>query len=923
MLEGACFMPITPEQLDNVILKGDVKACVKLFLNATEKERLALGTRAFDWIIELRKADSARIFNRPFESKMPIPAKEMAREIYQTTRVAALATCSLPQLKKLGGQMTMGNPPLALEILKARHPDWLQEYVPFMDWGLQRLLVREKLCEKPQTDDYILGMLNELSLKTANWRGFDTTIKAQLLDDPGLLNDEVWRLFEIDGTSSNSLASHDKWKLEHKTWHHAFMELAKEGRMSRSRLLDASLAALGRDFGQVRAHWYADFHELLEPTMAERRERLAVYLKLLGSANPPTVAFALKAVAMLDKEQPVPAASLLPSLASVVNAKAKAHVKLALELMGHLAQREPKAKPQCVLAVTAALGHEAPEVQKAALDFLDQHGDRHNATLVQRVTEMRPTVAATLRKRLAEWLTSRPEVPPAQPAQATEAPIISPPQMSRLDPTRALRPIVTFDELLACAAAVYENPDNPMESERVLDGLARLGQQKPSDFAVQTAPLFRRCHQKEETWRPWPTVKEALGMLFCTWISGRDYFGCCQVSEFNGNLKAFSALAQDSLNEWAFVYRRLVRMAEALASGKPACLLSAPTHQGGWIEPLTLVNRWHAAQKHGLAPPIEDQVLALMRLAPEGRAAALKACGKVTGEAGQALAFALGKSANIGATVALWLAAARSRDPYGDFPELENKHPELGPDGATAAQFKWNIPPHEDFFDIRQCAPKPRRLMPDHLPVLFHSEEGRLGISVTDNLALLRWAGSLCPGLKESFIARGLNRFWNMWEVDHESVAFLEPLADPFTELRPVARMALGIGLAMREANYRTLAIDGLIGAMETGRLNPAEFGHSLGRLMQSGHYPMGRWTKSLGEAARVSPAHAKAVFDTFEHCLCGDPANAPSDIAKLLEFGLEMKAELGARVTCAAARKYLAGLKPGRAAKLARQLLG
>jgi hypothetical protein len=619
---------------------------------------------------------------------------------------------------------------------------------------------------------------------------------------------------------------------------------------------------------------------------------------------------------------------LLPSLAPVVNAKAKAHVKLALELMGRLARREPKSKPQCALAVTAALGHEVPEVQKAALDFLDQHGDRHNATLVQHLTETRATVAATLRKRLAGWLTGSSDVPPATPSQATGAPIISPPKISRLDPARALRPIATFDELLACAAAVFENPDNPMENERVLDGLARLGHQKPADFAVQTAPLFKRCHLNAGAWYCWPSVKEALGLLYCTWISGRNHFnhGFIQLRTTDGNLKDFGTLVQKALNEWGFMYRRLARMAEALASGKPACLLSTPTHQGGWIEPLTLVNRWQAAQKHGLKPHMEDQVLALMRLAPEGRTAALKDCGKVTGEAGQALAFALGKTVDIGATAALWLAAARSRNPYGDFPELETRHPKLGPDGAMAEQFKWNIRkgthPRYAIFQTLLCAPKPECLMPDHLPVLFYSEKDR-SISGTDNLALLRWAGSLCPGLRDSFMVWGIDKFWHMWEVDHESVAYLEPLADPFTELRPVARMVLGIGLAMREANYRTLAMDGLIGAIDTGRLNPAEFGRSLILLMESEHYPMGRWTKSLGEAARLSPTHAKAIFDTFEHCLCGDPANAPSDIAKLLEFGLELKAELGAGICCAEARKYLAGLKPRRAAKLARQLLG
>jgi hypothetical protein len=46
---------------------------------------------------------------------------------------------------------------------------------------------------------------------------------------------------------------------------------------------DATLDALGRGFSAFRAGWFMRFHDALEPTDAERRERLRAYLDLLAS----------------------------------------------------------------------------------------------------------------------------------------------------------------------------------------------------------------------------------------------------------------------------------------------------------------------------------------------------------------------------------------------------------------------------------------------------------------------------------------------------------------------------------------------------------------------------------------------------------------------------------------------------------------
>jgi len=73
----------------------------------------------------------------------------------------------------------------------------------------------------------------------------------------------------------------------------------------------------------------------------------------------------------------------------------------------------------------------------------------------------------------------------------------------------------------------------------------------------------------------------------------------------------------------------------------PARLLSAPTHEGGWIDPAEWVRRINSLQSE---PGEADLILSLLRLAPDGREAALKSLNKtkLKGECVNVAKYALG-----------------------------------------------------------------------------------------------------------------------------------------------------------------------------------------------------------------------------------------------------------------------------------------
>ena len=137
-----------------------------------------------------------------------------------------------------------------------------------------------------------------------------------LRGEPEWLREDLWRLFEVDSTA---LSNQEAWKLpDVQSWQSALVELAADGAVPRDRLLDASLAALRRDFTPAAARWHYAFYEALEPTPEEHVARLDELLALLASEDPAIVGFALRVLDKLERAKRLPADKLLEAIAPAV-----------------------------------------------------------------------------------------------------------------------------------------------------------------------------------------------------------------------------------------------------------------------------------------------------------------------------------------------------------------------------------------------------------------------------------------------------------------------------------------------------------------------------------------------------------------------------------------------------------------------------
>ncbi len=132
-----------------------------------------------------------------------VPNAPVSIDAFRTAQAAVLLTGSFSQWKSVR-RYGLPSDDLVLRILRHRRVTWLNEMVeltcesddPFNSrWKLIRGLVREGLCSRPKSGRYVDGMLRALITEATET---ERALKAVLLGDPGLLEQEIWRIFETE-----------------------------------------------------------------------------------------------------------------------------------------------------------------------------------------------------------------------------------------------------------------------------------------------------------------------------------------------------------------------------------------------------------------------------------------------------------------------------------------------------------------------------------------------------------------------------------------------------------------------------------------------------------------------------------------------------------------------------------------------------
>jgi hypothetical protein len=320
-----------------------------------------------------------------------------------------------------------------------------------------------------------------------------------------------------------------------------------------------------------------------------------------------------------------------------------------------------------------------------------------------------------------------------------------------------------------------------------------------------------------------------------------------------------------------------------------------------------------------------DQILSLLRLAPENRAKALKAAKNLPGEFAAAFRYACGEDTKkIGKTYYLWVAAARARRPYEDDRQVEKRFPNLGPDAGRAARYdvrlksqkKAKRPGDIAVLVYAEDSPKPHfnhqgwrynpkadYRLPTTLPHETSSHSDCLDTQPCEP-AVFELAASVWTIARESFFVPNAN---------------VKPLFDVNAPLLEMSTHGLVRALADEWLPHRTMGVDLAITAIEDGRWDAAR----VGRLLAVEIHYANRFAKTLPEIAGVSPLHAFQATQSLIEMLACRPVNCPPTFAGLLELLYELMEELQLDLGNQNAAKYLKAITgSGKAARLAKRLV-
>ena len=798
---------------------GDQKACIRLLRGLDETARRALQPAIAAKLEEIEAApegDTER-------SRLKL------HRSFTAARTAMLGTASLGELKKAAPLQFDGE--AAPAILADRRPAWLAEWSEFeltrnwWNWKAVRPLVRDGVIPKPATEFYILGMIS-------------TGSPRQLLtQDPALLGDELWRLFEHEGTGELSLAARDKYAPPSKTWLEGLRGMAADGMIDRDRLLRSTLEALLRDFAPFRAGWFSRLHEALKPSRPERAKYRELYLDQLNSRVPATVSFAMKALVELDKGGALQAEVVLERLGPALEARDKGTVERALSVLSRVAARDesPQLKTRIAVVAARALGNESLNVQASALALVGS-----NSALVEPyVSVLAPSVRARIQT--------------TGPAATNNAPL-SVPAATRVLPVRDAA------ELAELFAAVLENQGPPVDIERVVDGAARI-----SATARLTASLAKRAEKLLE--RPGQEQpRSALAELALAWTSARR----TPEPELRREQRAPWQNGEDDLSD--FLVWRLWCVAEQVALGQQRLLLSLPTWPDGRIDPQELERRLQALPRRERQAAESDRA-SLFHL--DFLLAKLRA-----GAPPELSRF----QARLTWKKRTWELDGKTYSHHEAFLEIV---------GVSAKDNNFDPALLCNRREWRDYGTRGKGGRFD--PALLSIAHFRA------SLEMRRWCATVSPVWREGWFAAGCrdvghNLDW--WTADWSARAYLEPLVEPHTAISAVGGLLLALGLGAKEAAEHTLAVDALIAALGDGRLDSAGLGRALIEAASSGAMKFARWGKQLARAAAPGPVQGQAIFLALEMLFESGAGKEAADYSKLVELARELAHQTGLRLS-------------------------
>jgi hypothetical protein len=768
----------------------------------------------------------------------------------------------------------------AIAVLKERNPQWLPDLPRALltgnefrnCWRFVRALVRAGLVSKPDVPEYITLMPNGLAGRAVGGQSREhlTSIEQQLLEDPELLEDEVFRLFSVEG-SATGLYWADGWvspgrvwedgKWVNKpprpeaTWRATLARLARRGLIDFDRLLDESIAVFLRDLRPSHFGWYVGMHDELAPTLDEMAARLSQYERLLAANTSIGAGVGQRALEQLFRAGRLDLESFVRASGPGLTRGEKGIVVKQLKLLEQVVKRRPELAPLVREVVSSALSHERPEIGEAAHALLERLPGAQ-----PQIPEPAESVAALPQRSQggsaivvhAERLLSDPVWGPSVDSLLGALREDTPPPvwMVPVGAGNPLPPPITDpEEVVEVFTRLVESPNDPVVIERAIAGAVRTARIPLAQRSRMSTPLAKRAAERLAGWpRPLTSanVPKMVASVAYTWSTGQRV-----TAGFDDSPPSDFTILHSSLDRQlkpatptGVLAARCIEANELIATGRATELLSEPTHDRGAVAADALIERGRRnyAGLLGSGPKAYDLETAALRLSPADAETVITRAPR---------------------RVQQPLAKLLREVPVEISPEIVSSTPDNPWMGMVRAVVLARIAP----WNGRSTVLGVLTNLSDPGSTYFRfAAEGEFETGYGSAIKTWPLIAPWLPELTAAHLLRPLSRALSTGKHDWGPAA-TACLLHPDTALGSIGHLALAMACVGAEGDTRTAAADIFAAASKDGRLQPGLMATAWLDLAHHGAFQAKRLESTL-RAISALPASALRMAQTFQLAL-------------------------------------------------------
>ena len=670
-------------------------------------------------------------------------------------------------------------------------------------------------------------------------------------------------------------------------WIFTIKQVAEQGRIDRQRLLKEALLAGNRNFNKVLSGWFAELFLQLKPTKKELIHLQKELLSVLSCPQSKPVNAVLSCLKKIITEKEFEDGAFLDQVNFLLTSDTKGIVAATLTLLEKLVQKDRGLQlPVCRLA-TQVFIHADSELQGRAAKIIDQYRSVLDASFPELLMPYQSTILSPARTLLGSLL--------ALPSVESETPdpVLSPPLVSYSEIPR----ITTADDLVFLASQAFDN-NEPWHTEQFIASLIQWQGRLKGEQMAMLEPALQRALKLIDTGmqagqgcldkmlaiffidvciyfiRRYPREAAVLNQLFKMFGNkSRNITGSWMAINAEAS---YTAKWDRSEASFYYPYHQLIMAAlEKIRKGDELPLISTPTHQPAWLDPVVLVQRLAVYQQKRRDPIPVDLEMAVSRCLPGDKDKAISLAEELlTGEYRNLLLFLFGKDKEPRGPFdheSVWTCASLTFKERRETPDLEKPEPGQKPFARLVKLFA-------------------KKKAPPILYGRFHFKHLQFG-EHNDIRRLLQ----LTPYNPEPLLAAVMSQCLkdsNFWEeADRKiTVATIQALYEIWDDWGKIAYAFLGASMLSQDKTILHTAGEIWLAAVPAGKMNAEQLGKEIGLLESVEFAPLKRLTDLMTQRLiHVSALHDKQLQICVLAIMKELPEKPVNNLKKLLEIGGEL----------------------------------